>query len=128
MEERLATDASMIADDGHPVAAPRRSMCGLQSGHARADDNDTCLGRSHLHGLPVMLISTAHTGVVIAGQTRAIDDAAPTGIAGDTIADVGLAALLTLFGKCGVCDERAPQKIPDRRCRRTARFRIHSGP
>ena len=57
-----------------------------------------------------MFINGAHSRIVITLETGTVDDAAPAGITGDTVSDVGFSPLLTLNGESGISDQGTPQK------------------
>ena len=109
MKQRLAPNPRMVAKDRHTMPTTRRSMRGLQRGDARAYNNDM-LGRCHLIRVPVMLVGAAHPRVVVTLQARAVDDAAPTGIARNAITNIRFPTLLTLFGERRIRNQRTSEK------------------
>ena len=109
MEPGLAANLSVVTRDSDTVAAARSRMRRLQRRNARAHHHDV-LGGRHQIRLPVVLVGGAHSGIVVAGQPVAIDNAAPAGVARHAVADISLPTLLTLVWEGGVGDQWTSQK------------------
>ena len=114
MQAGLAAGIVVVAKHRHPVTPAGCGQRGLQGGDAGAYNRDV-FAAGDLYRLPVVFIDFPDPGIVVTFQPGAIDDAAPAGITGHAIADVGLPTLLAFAGKSRVGDQGPAQENHIRR-------------
>ena len=109
MERRFSAQPLIISNHANSVPFAGRGMGRLQCGHAGAHHYNM-FWAVYPGWLPIMFVNATDPRIVIAFEPTSVDDATPTGIAGDAVTDISLPALLAFSRKGRISDQRASEK------------------